>query len=93
VSGKRTLAVRLGDGTTRTLYAALLLSAFMSLPGIALRRPWVFLAFMAAPFAARPLRRIASGVSGPALVPVLVDTSRLQLVYGGLLAFGLAVST
>ena len=92
MSGKRTLAVRMGDGPTRVLYVALIVAAFAALPVLALRRPWSLLALGAAAFAIGPVRRIASGTSGRALVPVLGVTGRLQLVYGGLLALGLGMS-
>ncbi|MGD9798846.1 MAG: 1,4-dihydroxy-2-naphthoate polyprenyltransferase [Acidimicrobiia bacterium] len=92
VAGKRTLAVRLGDGPTRAFYAGLVAAAFASVPLLALRRPAALLAFVALPFAARHLRRIAGQTVGPGLVPVLVDTGRLQLVFGLLLGAGLALS-
>jgi 1,4-dihydroxy-2-naphthoate octaprenyltransferase len=92
VTGKRTLAVRLGDTRTRALYAALMAGAFLAVPVLALARPAAVLALIAVPVALRPLRQVAVGTSGPALVPVLGDTGRLQLVYGLLLALGLALS-
>jgi 1,4-dihydroxy-2-naphthoate octaprenyltransferase len=92
IAGKRTLAVRMGDGATRVLYVALLVAAFAMLPVIALRRPWALLALAAVAVAVPPLRRIAAGASGRDLIAVLADTGRLQLVYGVLLASGLALS-
>lgn len=92
VAGKRTLAVRMGDGPTRVLYVGLIVAAFAMLPVLALRRPMALLAVGALPLAVLSLRRIASGVTGGALVQVLSDTGRLQLVYGVLLALGLALS-
>jgi 1,4-dihydroxy-2-naphthoate octaprenyltransferase len=92
LSGKRTLAVRMGDGPTRALYVALVATAFAVLPVLGLRRPWALLAFVALPLAAAPLRRIAAGATGAALVPVLADTGRLQLAYGLLVALGLGLS-
>jgi 1,4-dihydroxy-2-naphthoate polyprenyltransferase len=92
VSGKRTLAVRLGDGATRALYAAMVIGAFLSLPVLAVRRPLALLALFALAFAVQPLRRIASGTTGMGLVPVLADTGRLQLAFGALLTLGLALS-
>jgi 1,4-dihydroxy-2-naphthoate octaprenyltransferase len=91
-AGKRTLAVRIGDGATRSLYVGLIVTAFAALPVLALRRPWALLALAAVAAAVPPVRRIASGIAGRALVPVLADTGRLQLVYGVLLASGLALS-
>ena len=90
-SGKRTLAVRLGDGPTRALYVALVIGAFAAVPLLAVRRPWALVAVAAVVAAVRPLRRIAAGTGGMALIPVLIDTGRLQLVYGALLGLGLAV--
>ncbi len=91
-SGKRTLAVRTGEGATRALYVGLVVVAFAALPVLALRRPWALLALLAVPVAVPPVRRIAAGVSGRELIAVLGDTGRLQLVYGVLLASGLALS-
>jgi 1,4-dihydroxy-2-naphthoate octaprenyltransferase len=91
-SGKRTLAVRLGDGATRAVYFGLVAGAFAAVPLLALRRPWALLALIAFAAALRPLRRIAAGATGPALIVVLGETGRLQLAFGGLLAVGLAVS-
>ena len=91
-SGKRTLAVRLGDGSTRALYVSLVAGAFVLVPLLALRRPWALLALAALALAQRPMRQIASGAAGMGLIPVLGATGRLQLGYGLLLAFGLAVS-
>jgi 1,4-dihydroxy-2-naphthoate octaprenyltransferase len=91
-SGKRTLAVRLGDGPTRAFYVALVAGAFVAVPLLAVRRPWALSAVLAAPLAAAPLRRIAAGTTGKALIGVLGETGRLQLGFGALLAVGLAVS-
>lgn len=91
-SGKRTLAVRIGDGATRALYVAFVAGAFAVVPLLALRRPWALLSLLALPLAGRPLQRIGGGTTGMALVAVLGDTGRLQLVFGVLLALGLAVS-
>jgi 1,4-dihydroxy-2-naphthoate octaprenyltransferase len=92
LSGKRTLAVRMGDGATRAVYVALVVGAFLMVPLLALPRPWSLLAGFALIAVARPLRRINNGASGMALIPVLMDTARLQLVFGALLSLGLALS-
>ena len=91
-AGKRTLAVRLGAPPTRAVYVALVAGAFVMLPVLALSRPWVLLAALAAPLALRPLRAVASEAVGARLLPALAETGRLQLGYGFLLAAGLAVS-
>jgi 1,4-dihydroxy-2-naphthoate octaprenyltransferase len=94
-SGKRTLAVRLGDQRTRVLYVALLVGAVIAVPlvsGIG-QRPAGALALVAIPLAQRPVTAVLSGARGPALIPVLVATGRVQLVFGTLFALGLALTT
>jgi 1,4-dihydroxy-2-naphthoate octaprenyltransferase len=91
-TGKRTLAVRLGEGPTRVLYIGLVLGAFLAVPVLAVRRPWSLLALGAAVFAEKPLRRITAGARGPELIEVLGATGRLQMAFGALLTLGLAVS-
>lgn len=91
VTGKRTLAVVLGDRRTRRLYLALLAVAFAVAAVLAARQPWVLLALAAAPLALRPARTVGCGAVGRDLVPVLRDTGTLQIAYGVLLAVGLAL--
>lgn len=91
-TGKRTLAVRIGDGPTRALYVALIAGAFLCVPLLAIRRPWALLALLALPAAVPAVRRIDAGARGPQLIAVLGQTGRLQLVFGALLTLGLAVS-
>jgi 1,4-dihydroxy-2-naphthoate octaprenyltransferase len=94
-SGKRTLAVRLGDQRTRGLYVALLVVAVVAVPlvsGLG-QRPLGALAFIAIPFAHKPVTAVLSGARGPALISVLVATGRIQLIFGTLFALGLALKT
>ena len=91
-SGKRTLAVRIGDRATRALYTVLVAAALVAVVPLALARPAAAFALLTIPFAVPALRRIASGATGPALVAVLADTGRLQLVFGVVLAVGLWLS-
>jgi 1,4-dihydroxy-2-naphthoate octaprenyltransferase len=90
-AGKRTLAVRLGDQSTRRLYIGCLAGAFASLPLLALSRPAVLLAFLALPLARGPAGQVAHGAMGGQLVPVLIATGQLQLAFGALLAAGVAL--
>ncbi|MGH9181748.1 MAG: 1,4-dihydroxy-2-naphthoate octaprenyltransferase, partial [Acidimicrobiales bacterium] len=91
VAGKKTLAVRMGDPATRALYVGCLAGAFLSLPLLALAHPGVLAALATLALARRPVLAIGRGTTGRALVPVLVDTGRLQLAFGLLLALGLAL--
>jgi 1,4-dihydroxy-2-naphthoate octaprenyltransferase len=97
VAGKRTLAVRLGQRRARALYRAVVVAAFATIvlgvaTGIAEARyglsQWELLALAAWPLAIGPVEAVGSA-EGRALVPVLVGTAQLQLVFGALLALGL----
>jgi 1,4-dihydroxy-2-naphthoate octaprenyltransferase len=91
-NGKRTLAVKMGDPATRKLYVALLVAAFLATLAVACTRPLALLALVAAAAAIRPVRVVRSGATGRALVPALIDTGRLELAFGVLIALGLGVS-
>ncbi len=91
--GKRTLAVRLGDHRTRLLYVGLLVAAFVAVPlaaGLG-GRPAGAAALVAVLLAQRPVVVVLGGARGPDLIPVLVATGRVQLVFGTLFAAGLAL--
>ncbi|MGH9164352.1 MAG: 1,4-dihydroxy-2-naphthoate polyprenyltransferase, partial [Acidimicrobiales bacterium] len=90
-SGKRTLAVRLGDPGTRLLYVGCLAGAFAAVPLVALRQPAALLALLALPLARGPALAVGRAAAGPALIPVLGGTGKLQLAFGLLLALGLAL--
>ena len=96
-AGKRTLAVRLGDGRTRKLYRTCVVAPYLAvvfgvLAGIADERfglsQWALLALASWALAIRPIERVGRAV-GRDLIPVLVGTAMLQVVFGGLLAIGL----
>jgi 1,4-dihydroxy-2-naphthoate octaprenyltransferase len=46
---------------------------------------------VALPLAIVPIRRVLGGEQGKGLIPVLEATARLQLVFGALLAVGIAI--
>ncbi|MFN8074917.1 MAG: 1,4-dihydroxy-2-naphthoate polyprenyltransferase [Kineosporiaceae bacterium] len=91
-AGKRTLAVRLGEPRTRTLYVGLIAVAGVSAAAAGLVHPWALLGLLAAPVALGPVRAVLTGARGRALLPVLRDTGRTELAYGLLLGLGLALS-
>jgi 1,4-dihydroxy-2-naphthoate octaprenyltransferase len=88
-AGKRTLAVRLGRARAGWLYVGLLVAAGLGVVGVAVQRPFAAIALCAAPLAVEPVRKMLGGAQGPALLPVLGATARLQLVTGGLLIVGI----
>ncbi|MGH8867509.1 MAG: 1,4-dihydroxy-2-naphthoate polyprenyltransferase [Actinomycetes bacterium] len=91
-AGKRTLAVALGDGGSRRLYATLVGAAFVLATLVGVAVPWALLALASVPLAVPPVRRVLAGSTGPDLVPVLQDTGRVELAYAVLLGAGLALS-
>ena len=91
LSGKRTLAVVIGDRRSRVLYPALVGTALVVPLVLAPAAPTALLALLAAPLAIGPVETVRSGTLGRELVPVLAATGRLQLVFGVLLAVGLAL--
>ncbi len=93
VAGKRTLAVRIGEAATRRLYAALVLGPFALVVVLAITTgaPWVLLGLLALPLALPPLRTVAGGAGGLALIPVLGATGRLELVLAVALGIGLGL--
>lgn len=100
VAGKRTLAVRLGDRRTRTLYRVCIVGAFAAIvlgtlvdlldEGSGLS-PWSLLALAAAVAAVGPFQRVGQA-QGRGLIPVLVATARLQVAFGAAFALGLWIA-
>jgi 1,4-dihydroxy-2-naphthoate octaprenyltransferase len=92
-AGKRTLAVRLGDRRTRILYAVLMFLPFVTVPFLAglSGRPLGAVSLIAVIMVNKPVVQVLQGARGPALIPVLGATGRVQLVFGALLAVGLFV--
>jgi 1,4-dihydroxy-2-naphthoate octaprenyltransferase len=87
VSGKRTLAVRLGDERTRYLYAFLVLAAATAVVAVAVATTWW--ALLGLGFLARagvPTRAVLGGAQGPALIPVLAATGASELIWSVLVA-------
>lgn len=88
-TGKRTLAVRLGDRATRWQYAALLAGAYAIAVAMAVVASWwLLLPLLSLPLAARVTSPVLRGVDGRSLNLTLKGTARLTLVVGVLLAAG-----
>jgi 1,4-dihydroxy-2-naphthoate polyprenyltransferase len=92
-AGKRTLAVKLGREKARTLFAAMVVIAFLVppllVPGLS---AWVLLPLAALPLAPPLVRTVATRTDGPALNGALAGTGRLLAVYSLLLAGGVLLS-
>jgi 1,4-dihydroxy-2-naphthoate octaprenyltransferase len=90
-SGKRTLAVRIGDARARSTYLVFLLAPFVLAALIGVYRPFALLALVAVPLAVPPVRSVRGGVSGLGLIATLGQTGRLQLAFGLVFTIGLAI--
>jgi 1,4-dihydroxy-2-naphthoate octaprenyltransferase len=91
VTGKKTLAVVLGDTWTRRFFSLLLLVAVGTLVWASVFTAWALLGLLMVPLAVRARQVVASGAQGMALIPVLRDTGLAELVYAAGLAAGLAL--
>ncbi len=92
-SGKRTLAVVMGDRASRLLYAGLQIVAYVVVVLLAVTvTPWTLLALLSLPLAIRPVATVVRGTTGRALIPVLRDTGVAELAYAVLLALGLVLA-
>jgi 1,4-dihydroxy-2-naphthoate octaprenyltransferase len=99
ITGKRTLAVRVGRRRAGLLYVLCILVPFVgalvwgvvSISGaVGSVRPGIaFLPLIALPLARPPIVLVSSDAAGRALLPVLAATGRLQLVFGVLLSVAL----
>jgi 1,4-dihydroxy-2-naphthoate octaprenyltransferase len=91
VTGKVTLAVRLGEAATRQFYVALIAVPFVAVLTMIPSHHWAVLALLPAALAVAPVKTVSSDATGMGLIPVLRDTGRLSLVFAVVLAVGLAV--
>jgi 1,4-dihydroxy-2-naphthoate octaprenyltransferase len=95
LTGKRTLAVRLGDAKTRELYrACIVIGFFMPLAmNFAETGPeGAFIGLFAILSARRPLQAVRTGATGPDLIPVLGETARMLLLFAGMLSVAIWLS-
>ncbi|MGI8416384.1 MAG: 1,4-dihydroxy-2-naphthoate polyprenyltransferase, partial [Nakamurella sp.] len=66
-TGKRTLAVLLGDALSRRVYALMVAGALLASAVVGLRHPWVLLGLLTVPLAMVPVRAVLRGARGPKL--------------------------
>ena len=93
-SGKRTLAVVLGDARTRGLYALLVGAAVVALLGIVLATSRLALLGLVFVLPAVPATRLVlTGATGRDLVPVLQRTGLGELAYAAGLFVGLVLAS
>ncbi|WP_313280038.1 1,4-dihydroxy-2-naphthoate polyprenyltransferase [Timonella senegalensis] len=91
VSGKKTLAVRVGDFKARRMYIAMIWVPLLLAVVCAFFNPWALLTlFMLLPAVLLSIP-ILAGAKGKLLVPVLAGTGMYELGFGILLGIGLAL--
>jgi 1,4-dihydroxy-2-naphthoate polyprenyltransferase len=94
-AGKRTLAVKLGRERARTLYAAMLVGAFVTPIVVAAAGGlswWLLLSLLAAPLAPPLIRAVNTRTDGASLNAALAGTGRLLAVFSVLLSVGILLS-
>lgn len=91
VSGKRTLAVRLGDHRARVAFAALLWLALLLGALAAFWHLWALVVLVLAPAVWLISRPVLGGAGGRELIPVLRDTGFLAMGYASALGLGLVI--
>jgi 1,4-dihydroxy-2-naphthoate octaprenyltransferase len=90
VTGKITLAVRIGDARTRMLYQGLLGLAGALTLALMVATPWCAAGLIAVPAAVRAAGPVRRGRGGRELIPVLRDTGLTMLVWSIAVAAALA---
>ncbi|WP_439031800.1 1,4-dihydroxy-2-naphthoate polyprenyltransferase [Gordonia terrae] len=91
-SGKITLAVRLGDARTRTLFAVLLLTPLVMSVALAFATPWALLALLTFPLLWQAYAPVRTGAVGPGLIASIGSTGKAMLAWALVTAVTLALS-
>ncbi|MEY3618947.1 MAG: 1,4-dihydroxy-2-naphthoate octaprenyltransferase [Actinomycetota bacterium] len=89
--GKKTMAVRLGDARTRTLFIALVVGGVLVGAAAVWERPLAAVIAVVLTVAIEPVRRVRAGAAGRDLIAVLGATARVQLVFGVVATLSLAI--
>lgn len=92
-AGKRTLATRMGDRATRTLFVTLAAAAAALMVVVAaVSSWWAMLALVGPGYLAPQLIRVARGATGPSLIPPLKAAGLADVLTAIGLAFGLTIA-
>lgn len=87
LAGKKTLAVVMGDKSTRDLYKWLMFFALVMSVALSFFSFFYLLALISLPLVSKSVRAVSAGASGPALIDLLVKTGRIQIIYAVALSF------
>lgn len=91
VVGKRTLAVRLGEVKARWCYVGMVLLPFLFILTILSYSFWLFLVFLVLPFTFAPISLVLRKATGVAMIPVLQQTSVVNVLYAIVFAIAILV--
>jgi len=80
-ANKRTLAVVMGDKSTRDLYKWLMFFALIIAVALSFFSFYYLLGLVALPLIAKSVRAVSNGASGTALIQLLANTGRIQIIY------------
>ncbi|MGH3749494.1 MAG: hypothetical protein ACRDT8_19060 [Micromonosporaceae bacterium] len=92
IAGRRSVAGRLEDTTTRRVVLGLLAAAYLPLALLAALEPWIMVALVTAPLLIQPVWRLRSGAVSGQLEPVVRDIALVCLQYGAVVGLTLAVT-
>jgi 1,4-dihydroxy-2-naphthoate octaprenyltransferase len=92
MTGKRTLAVRVGARAARRLFVACYVGSFAAVIAIGISQPWALLGLAALPLAVKPVRTMVTCTDPPSLIAALVATSKLEVIVAVLVSVGLCLS-
>jgi len=80
-SGKKTLAVVMGDRETRDLYKWLMFFALVMSVALTFFSFYYLLALISLPLVSKSVRTVRAGASGDVLIDLLAKTGRIQIIY------------
>ena len=87
VAGKKTLAVVMGDKSTRDLYKWLMFFALVISVALALFSFYYLFALLSLPLVSKSVRAVSAGARGGELISLLAKTGRIQIIYSIALSF------
>jgi 1,4-dihydroxy-2-naphthoate polyprenyltransferase len=87
VAGKKTLAVVMGDKSTRDLYKWLMFFALVISVALAVFSFYYLFALLSLPLVSKSVRAVSAGARRDELITLLAKTGRIQIIYSIALSF------
>ena len=86
-AGKKTLAVVMGDKSTRDLYKWLMFFSLVISVALALFSLYYLFALLSLPLVSKSVRAVSAGARRDELITLLAKTGRIQIIYSIALSF------